>query len=101
MEVGYAVAVEDDVFKHRSVFPRCGKNSRLVFFRQVDQLGVASSFKVEHTVGAPSMLVVADEGALGVGGQGGLPGARETKEDGGVFPVGVGRAVHGQDAFLG
>ena len=47
------------------------------------------------------MLVVADRQALGVGGQGGLAGAGQTEEDGGVLAllIGVGRAVHGSDAL--
>ena len=47
------------------------------------------------------MLVIADEQALGVGGQGGLAGAGQTEEDGSVLAlhIGVGRAVHGSNAL--
>ena len=50
----------------------------LVFLGQIDGFGVASSFEVEDAVGIPPVLVVADEVACGVGGQGGLAGAAES-----------------------
>mmetsp|Transcript_2691 Transcript_2691/g.7620 ORF Transcript_2691/g.7620 Transcript_2691/m.7620 type:complete len:286 (-) Transcript_2691:1238-2095(-) len=42
---------------------------------QVDALGVASAFDVEHALVAPAVLVIANEGAALVGGQRGLAGA--------------------------
>ena len=47
------------------------------------------------------MLVVADQQTLGIGGQGGLAGAGQAEEQGGVLAVhvGVGGAVHGGDAL--
>ena len=48
------------------------------------------------------MLVVADQGALGIGRECCLAGAGEAEEDGDATIVGdVGRAVHRQDAMLG
>ena len=49
------------------------------------------------------MLVVANEQAVRVGREGGLAGAAEAEEDGGVLAleIGVGRAVHGGDATQG
>ena len=49
------------------------------------------------------MLVVADQQALGVGGEGGLAGAGQAEEQGGVLPVQIriGGAVHGGDALQG
>ena len=48
------------------------------------------------------MLVVADELAVGVGGEGGLAGAGEAEEHGGVARgADVGGAVHGEHAHLG
>ena len=69
---------------------------------QVDALGIAAALEVEHGVVAPAVLVVADQHAVGVGGQGGLAGAGQAEEDGGV-PVlaDVGGAVHGEHALLG
>ena len=68
---------------------------------QVDDLGVAAALEVEDAVVVPAVLVVADEQTLGVGGQGGLAGAGQAEEDGGVLAVhvGVGGAVHGGNAL--
>ena len=68
---------------------------------QVDDLCVAAALEVEHAVVVPAVLVIADQQTLGIGGQGGLAGAGQTEEDGGVLAVlvGVGRAVHGSHAL--
>ena len=68
---------------------------------QVDDLGIAAALEVEHAVVVPAVLVVADQQTLGIGGQGGLAGAGQAEEDGGVLTVhvGVGGAVHGSDAL--
>ena len=100
MEVGHALAVDHDVFEHRPVFAGGGEDGGFVLFREVDELGVATAFEVEHTVGAPAVFVVADESALRVGGKRGLSRTGEAEEDGRVFAGGVGRAVHGEDALL-
>src|SRR3546814_19983463 len=56
---------------------------------------VCSSDLVEHAARAPAMLVIADQAAARVGGEGGLAGAREAKEDRGVACWAyVRRAVH-------
>ena len=70
---------------------------------EVDDLGVATAFEVEDAVVVPAVFVVTDEETLGVGREGGLAGAGEAEEDGGVLAVhvGVGRAVHGGDALEG
>ena len=45
------------------------------------------------------MFVVADEVAVGVGGEGGLAGAGQAEEEGGVTVLAlVGRAMHGHHA---
>ena len=76
---------------------------RLVLRRQVDALGIAAALKVEHAVGAPAMLVIADQLAGRVGRQGGLASAGQAEEHGGLMGLGVhvGRAVHGQHVLLG
>ena len=70
---------------------------------EVDDLGVAAALEVEHALIVPAVLVVADQQALRVGGEGGLAGAGEAEEDGGVLAlhVGVGGAVHRGDALQG
>ena len=57
----------------------------LGFLVQFDDLGIAAAFKVEDALVVPAVLVVADEQTLRVGGKGGLAGAGETEEDGGVL----------------
>ena len=90
VEVGHALAVDHDVFEHRTVLAGGGKDGGFVLFGEVDELGIAATFEVEHTVGAPAVFVVTDEGALRVGGKRGLPRAGEAEEDGRVFTGGVG-----------
>ena len=57
---------------------------------QVDDLCVAAALKVEDAVVIPAVLVVADQQALGVGGQGGLAGAGQAEEDGSVLALHIG-----------
>ena len=64
--VGDSLRVENYVFKQG---PRanCPKNFRLLFFGEVDDLGVASALKVEYQPACgPTVLVVANELAIGV-----------------------------------
>ena len=75
----------------------------LALFVEVDNLGVAAAFVVEHAVVVPAVFVVTDEQTFGVGGQGGLTCTAEAEEDGGVLAlhVGVCGAVHGGHAAEG
>ncbi len=67
----------------------------------MDTFGVAAAFKIEDIVFGPPVFVVADEPAAGVGAKGGLAGAAQAEEDGGVaFWAFVGGAVHAQDATI-
>src|SRR3989344_1231398 len=94
--VRYAVLIEHHVFQHGAKldgFP----DHRLVLLGQVDALGIATAFDVEHHAHAPAVLVVADQVAAFVSRQGGLAGAGQTEEQGHVaFFTAVGRAVHRQ-----
>ena len=47
-------------------------NIRLSLFGEIDGLRVAAALEVEDTILVPTMLVVTDEGSLGIGGEGGL-----------------------------
>src|SRR3954447_13619319 len=88
------VGVHHDVFEYGAEVVRGLPDVGLGLLRQLDNLGVATPLEVEYAPVAPPMLVVTDEGALRVGGEGGLAGARETKEEGGVaFRADVRRAV--------
>src|SRR5690606_39422119 len=69
---------------------------------EVDGLGVAAALEVENAVVIPAVLVVTDQLALGVGGEGGLAGAGEAEEDRHVTVLAdIGGAVHGGDALEG
>lgn len=74
----------------------------LVLLSEVDGLGVAAALEVEDTVVIPAVLVITDEGAVGVSREGGLTGTGETEEEGGGAILAlVGRAVHGEGALEG
>jgi len=46
------------------------------------------------------MFVIADQGSVGVGGQGGFAGSRKPEEDHNIsFPANVGRAMHRRDTL--
>ena len=77
-------------------------DDRLVVFVEIDELGVAAILEVGDAAFGPDVLVVADQQSVGVGRQGGLAGAGETEQDGGVaVGADVGRAVHRQLALGG
>ena len=90
MKIRYSFVVQHDVFQHRAVFTGGSENGGFVLFGEVDELGITSTFEVEYAVGAPSMLVIADERSLRVGRKRGFSGTGEPEEDGCVFPGGVG-----------
>ena len=100
--VGDSLRVENYVFKQG---PRANgpKNFRLLFFGEVDDLGVASALKVEYeSACGPAVLVIANELAVRVSAQGGFARARESEEErGGTVLTHVGGAVHGQGVVLG
>jgi len=71
---------------------------RLLLGRQVDRLGVASTFDVEDALIRPDVLIVTNEESVGVRGEGGLSGTRETEEKGNItsFFADVSRGVEGE-----
>ena len=99
-EIDVALGIQSDVLQ-QSVALDGVVDIGLGVLVQVDDLCVAAALEVEDAVVIPAVLVVADQQTLRVGGQGGLAGAGQTEEDGGVLAVlvGVGRAVHGSDAL--
>ena len=103
VEVGHPRdRVEDHILEDGAEPLAGGPDLRFSLGAQPDHLGVAPALEIEHPLVAPAMLVVADEAAGRIGAEGGLPGARQPEEDGGIL-VGadVGRAVHREDALLG
>lgn len=94
------LGVKDDVLEDGAVLDGV-VDIRLLLGRQTDRLGVAAALDVEDTGVGPDVLVVTDEGAVGVGREGGLAGAGETEEEGDVAVLAlVGRGVEGQDVVL-
>ena len=70
---------------------------RFLVFAEVDTFGIAAPFEIEDIVFGPSVFVVADEPAAGVGAECRFAGAAEAEEDGGVaFGTFVGGAMHAQ-----
>ena len=101
-EVDFAVLVDGNVFEE-GVACDGVVDVGFAFLVEVNNLGIAAAFEVEHALVVPAVFVVADEETFGVGGKGGLACTAEAEEDGGVLAVhvGVGRAVHRGDAFQG
>ena len=73
-EVAYTVGIDCYVLKKGVAADRV-VDVRLGILIEVDDLCIAAAFEVEDAVIVPAVLVVADQQALGVGGEGGLAGA--------------------------
>ena len=98
-QVQPAVRVGDDVLQHGAEAMAGGPDLRFVLGRQVDHLGVAAAFEVEHAVVAPAVLVVADQLAMRIGRQRGLAGAGQAEEQRDVaLAADIGAAMHRQHA---
>ena len=97
---GDAVLLESNVFQHGPK-PDGLVNLRLSFRAEVNGLGVAPSFHVEHAVLRPAVLVVANQRPFGIAAEGGFACARQTKKDRHVPVLAhVGRTMHGQNIVL-
>ncbi len=96
------VLVEHHVFQHRAEALAGGINLGLGCFRQLDAFGVAAAFEIEDTLGAPAVLVVANQRAVRVGRQRGFAGAGQAEEHRGVaVGTDIGRTVHRHHALFG
>jgi hypothetical protein len=60
------------------------ENIGLLLGGETNALGVAATLNVEDTGVSPAVLVVTNQLALGVSGQGGLASTRQTEEDGDI-----------------
>ena len=104
-QVQVAGSVGDHVLQHGAEAVGRGIDLRLGLLVQVDDLGVAAALEVEDAVWPPAVLVIADQRAVRVAGQGGLAGAGQAEEQGDVTGAAVGgaadvgAAMHGQHAF--
>ena len=99
--VGLAVLVEHHVFADRAKADSV-EDLGLVEGVQALAFGVAAALDVEDAHVGPTVLVVADQQARGIGRKRGLAGAGQAKEHGGLVRDGIhaGRAVHGQHVVL-
>ena len=95
------LGIHHHVFHYRTE-PDSPVDFRLAVFRQVDALGIAAPFDVEHPVVSPAVFVIPDQGTLRIGGQGGLAGTGQAEEQGHIsFVPFVAGTVHSQDALTG
>lgn len=77
------------------------ENIRLLLGGEANALGVAAALNVEDATVAPAVLVVTDQGTLGVGRESGLASTGETEENGDIAVVTlVGGRVKGEDVVL-
>jgi hypothetical protein len=92
--------IEDDVLEDRAELDGV-EDIRLLLSRETNALSVATALDVEDTGVAPAVLIVTDQGTLGVGGECGLASAGETKENGNVSILTlVGGGVKGKNVVL-
>ncbi len=93
--------MHDHILKER--IPADGPvNVRFALFAQVDGLGIAPPFKVEHPVVVPAMLIIPDQSPLRIGGEGGLSRTGKPEEYGRIaVSTHIGGAVHGGDPLQG
>ena len=88
--------VHHHILQHRAEAFGGGEDFRLGLARQLDHLGVAAAFDIEDAILAPAMLVIAHQGARGIGRQRGLAGAGKPEKYGRfAILADIGRAMHG------
>jgi len=77
------------------------ENIGLLLGGETNGLGVAAALNVEDTAVGPDVLVVTDQGTVGVSREGGLASAGKTEEEGDIAILAlVGRGVEGEDVVL-
>jgi hypothetical protein len=77
------------------------ENIGLLLGGEADALGVAAALNIEDALVAPAVLVVTDQGTLGVGRESSLAGAGEAEEDGDISVLAlVGGGVEGKNVVL-
>ena len=81
VEVDEPGVVDRDVLEDRPERSRRAPDLGLCLGGEPDHLCVAAALDVEDAARAPPVLVVADQGPVGVGRQRGLAGARKTEEE--------------------
>mmetsp|Transcript_29473 Transcript_29473/g.44710 ORF Transcript_29473/g.44710 Transcript_29473/m.44710 type:complete len:223 (+) Transcript_29473:424-1092(+) len=74
----------------------------LILLGEANGLGVAAALNVENSIIAPHVLVISQQGSVGISREGSLSSSRETEQESGVTVLSfVGRGVHGKSSHLG
>lgn len=95
-----SVLVENDVLEDGAVADGV-ENIGLLLSRETDSLGVATTLNVEDAAVRPAVLVITDQGAVGVSGQGGLASAGKTEEESDIAVLAlVGGRVKSENVVL-
>ncbi len=90
-----SVFIDVDILEDRAKGAREIEDDRFCFCIQVDDLGVAAPFIIEHAIITPAVLVVTDQCTFRICGECCLACAGETEEQRSVsILANVGRAVH-------
>ena len=99
-EIDLSFFIQSNVLK-QSVSLDCIVDIWLRILIQVDNLSVASAFKVEYAIVIPAVLIITDQQTLRICRQSGLTCTGQTEEDCGVLTVHICicGAVHGSDAL--
>ncbi len=66
-------SVDRHVFEDGPEPPGGFVNFRFAFAREPDDLRIAAAFEIEHAVIAPAVFIIANQRAVGIGRQRGLP----------------------------
>ena len=99
---GTGFMIDDDILQNAAEAPCRREDFGLRLRRQSDHLGIAAALEVEDPVGAPAVLVIADQEPFRIGRERRLAGAGKAEEDSGSAVIAdVDGAVHRQDAALG
>ncbi len=65
----------DYVFEDCAKHSRSTINVRLRFGRELDHLGIAAALEIEDAVVGPSVFIITDQAAFGIGGKCGFSGS--------------------------
>ena len=68
------IGIDAHIFQDRAKATRRIVDLGFSFGRQTNRLGIAAAFKIEDACVAPTMLIITDERAVGIGGERGFAG---------------------------
>ena len=98
---GHAILFKSDIFQHGPK-PNGLVNLRFAVRIKVDGFGIAPSFHVEDTIRSPTVLIVANQRAVLIAAQCGLPCPGKTEKHSRLTClIDIARTVHGKHTVLG